>query len=108
MTAIQHFSGDLSSYSGRLGMMFEHMFRVFMIRLQEGVGGDVSNILQVIVNIAGGIFDVDGHVWRLQHLHSELLRESGNKQSPKSILTADFSGHPDLLCFLPILQEQHT
>lgn len=32
----------LSSYSGRLGMMFEHMFRVFMIRLQEGVGGDVS------------------------------------------------------------------
>lgn len=66
------------------------------------------NVLQVIVHVVAGVFDVDDHVGRLQHLDGELVREGVNKQSPQGISTADLCGHPHLLCLLPILQEQHT
>ena len=37
------------------------------------------DVFQVIVDIAAGVFDVDGHVGRLQHIHGELTGEGGDK-----------------------------
>lgn len=105
-----HMSFDLHPvlYYSNLGGTHVGVFQNFSLMANYCIKRPSPDVLQVIVDVAAGVFDVDGHVGRLQHLHGELMGEGSDKQSPQSVLTADLSRHPNLLCLLSILQVQHT
>lgn len=66
------------------------------------------DVLQVKVNVATCVFDVNGHVGRLKLLHGELLWKSGDKESPQGLFAADLRRHANLLCLVSILKVEHT
>lgn len=67
------------------------MFPIFFLDIPKVCFNSPSpEVLQVIVHVTLGVLDADGHVWRLQHLHGELMGKGSDKQSLQGVMAADF------------------
>lgn len=81
---------------------------LFAVNLDDAAVLDVSDVLQLVEDIARLVLDQDGRVGRLEHAGCQLLRKHVHDESVQRVQAAQLVGDVHASRLIAVLQEQDT